>query len=405
MADYIEVTDLGLIPATTYYYKFQWKYADGTTSEFSAVKSLTTAGDLKAQAPTLATGFTADKAPFGVTIFWDGTYASSAFTGFKSVNIYASTTNLGSSTTTNLTANLVGSMTVDQQKNKITIGSTLLKNTLSLTSTTVYTTPIYFYFITVNSNNEVYKSGGVATYTRINSTGIIPAQANIIDLENGTISIENLVAGNGQFTEYMRIGTSPGARIELGADSVVTTGAGVTPGLTIYDSGNNAVLSAPLSGGLTIKGDLVTSSFSNVSSGTGISISRTTNLNQIVFNSSSSVAATISVGTDYLGSSGIQINYGSSGTNAGFVAVDGAAAIHSGISGSNIKGLIIDSSGDGTFYRDVIIKDFLYAQSFPSNASPQTKNGAIVGGIRNIYSGTSLASASSYGEGDIFVVY
>ena len=76
MADYIEVTDLGLTPATTYYYKFQWKYADGTTSEFSAVKSVTTAGDLKAQAPTLATGLTADTASFGITISWDGTYAS-----------------------------------------------------------------------------------------------------------------------------------------------------------------------------------------------------------------------------------------------------------------------------------------------------------------------------------------
>lgn len=260
MADYIEVTDLGLTPATTYYYKFQWKYADGTTSEFSAVKSITTAGDLKAQAPTLATGLTANTASFGVTISWDGTYASSAFTGFKSVNIYASTTNLGSSTTTNLTANLVGTMTVDQQANKISIGSTLLKNTLSLTSTTVYTTPIYFYFITVNSNNEVYKSGGVATYTRINSTGINPTQANIIDLQSGTISIENLVAGNGQFTEYMRIGQSGNARIELGANSVTTTGAGVTPGLSIYNSANQAVLSAPLSGGLTITGATVRSS-------------------------------------------------------------------------------------------------------------------------------------------------
>ena len=263
MADYIEVTDLGLTPATTYYYKFQWKYADGTTSEFSAVKSVTTAGDLKAQAPTLATGLTADTASFGITISWDGTYASSAFTGFKSVNIYASTTNLGSSTTTNLTANLVGSMTVDQQKNKITIGSTLLKNTLSLTSTTVYTTPIYFYFITVNSNNEVYKSGGVATYTRINSTGINPTQANKIDLEAGTISIENLVAGNGSFTEYMRVGTSGGARIELGANSVITTGAGVTPGLSIYNSANESVLSAPLSGGLTITGATIRSSTAN----------------------------------------------------------------------------------------------------------------------------------------------
>lgn len=243
-----------LYPGKTYYFQFRWKYADGTYGEWSATKSATASGTLQVEAPTLATGLTAATASFGVTVDWDGTYSSSTFLGFKAINIYASTSNLGSSTTTNLTNNLVGSMTVDQVKNRITIGSTLLKNVLSLTSTTVYTTPIYFYYITINENNEVYKSGGIATYTRINSTGINPTQANFIDLASGVISIENLVAGNGNFTEYLRVGNSGGARVELGGNSVVTTGAGVTPGFTIYNSANQAVLSAPLSGGLTITG-------------------------------------------------------------------------------------------------------------------------------------------------------
>jgi hypothetical protein len=256
MADtnYFRKTASDLFPGKTYYFQFRWKYADGTYSAWSATKTQVAPGTLQVEAPTLATNLTAETASFAVTISWDGTYVSSTFLGFKSVNIYATTSNLGSSTTTDLSANLVGSMTVDQLKNKITVGSTLLKNTLSLSSTSVYTTPIYFYYITVNENNEVYKSSGVATYTRINSSGINPTQANFVDLANGVISIENLVAGNGQFQEYLRVGTAGAARVEIGGNSVVTTGAGVTPGFAIYNSANQAVLSAPLSGGLTVTG-------------------------------------------------------------------------------------------------------------------------------------------------------
>jgi hypothetical protein len=252
-----------LFPGKTYYFQFRWKYADGTYGEWSATKAATASGTLQVEAPTLATGLTTATASFGITVDWDGTYSSSTFLGFKAINIYASTSNLGSSTTTDLTANLVGSMTVDQVKNRITIGSTLLKNVLSLNSATVYTTPIFLYYITINETNEVYKSGGVATYTRINSTGINPTQANFIDLASGVISIENLVAGNGQFTEYLRAGIragdGSGARIEISGSSsniTSTNGGTVLPGLTIYNSAGGQSLRAPLSGGLTITGTI-----------------------------------------------------------------------------------------------------------------------------------------------------
>jgi hypothetical protein len=263
MADtnYFRKTASDLFPGKTYYFQFRWKYADGTYSAWSATKAATASGTLQVESPTLATGLTAATASFGITVDWDGTYSSSTFLGFKAINIYASTSNLGSSTTTDLTANLVGSMTVDQVKNRITIGSTLLKNVLSLNSATVYTTQIFLYYITINETNEVYKSGGVATYTRINSTGINPTQANFIDLASGVISIENLVAGNGQFTEYLRAGTragdGSGARIEISGSSsniTSTNGGTVLPGLTIYDSSGAESLRAPLSGGLTVTG-------------------------------------------------------------------------------------------------------------------------------------------------------
>jgi hypothetical protein len=265
MADtnYFRKTASDLFPGKTYYFQFRWKYADGTYSAWSATKTQVAPGTLQVEAPTLATGLTAATASFGVTVSWDGTYSSSTFLGFKSINIYASTSNLGSSTTTDISASLVGSMTVDQVKNQITIGSTLLKNTLSLTSTSVYTTPIFFYYITINENNEVYKSGGVATYTRINSSGITPTQANFVDIANGVISIEKLVAGNGQFTEYLRAGIragdGSGARIEISGSSsniTSTNGGTVLPGLTIYNSAGGQSLRAPLSGGLTITGTI-----------------------------------------------------------------------------------------------------------------------------------------------------
>ena len=126
MADtnYFRKTASDLFPGKTYYFQFRWKYADGTYSAWSATKTQVAPGTLQVEAPTLATNLTAETASFAVTISWDGTYVSSTFLGFKSVNIYATTSNLGSSTTTDLSANLVGSMTVDQLKNKITVGST-----------------------------------------------------------------------------------------------------------------------------------------------------------------------------------------------------------------------------------------------------------------------------------------
>lgn len=259
------VTDLRV--GTDHYFQFRWKYADGTYSDWSVSKYVLTAGTLQVESPTLPTGLSVATASFGVTASWDGTYASSGFLGFKSVNIYASTSDLGSTTTTDLTSKLVGSMTVDELSNKITIGSTLLKSVLGLTSTSVYTTPMYFYYISVNANNEFYKVSGTTTYTRINSSGISPTQANFVDLASGTISIENLVAGNGNFTEYLRVGATgeSGARITLASNTTAVSNAGVQPGLRVYDSGGNAVISAPFDGNVTISGAVIKSSNSNKS--------------------------------------------------------------------------------------------------------------------------------------------
>lgn len=311
--NYITTTAYSLDIGTDYYFKFRWKYADGTFSDWSVVKYVKTAGTKLVEKPTLPTGLSVATASFGVTASWEGTYASSTFLGFKSVNIYASTSDLGSTTTTDLTSKLVGSMTVDRLSNKITIGSTLLKNVLGLTSTSVYTTPMYFYYISVNANNEFYKVGGVATYTRISSSGISPTQASKIDLEDNTISIENLVAGNGNFTEYLRVGATgeSGARITLASNTTAVSNAGVQPGLRVYDSGGNAVISAPFSGNVTISGAVIKSSNSNKS------IKMDPSTNAISFYNENAVAVShiVPVGSNGGSYQGIVLHSGTSPIN------------------------------------------------------------------------------------------
>jgi hypothetical protein len=382
-----------LYPGKTYYFQFRWKYADGTYGDWSATKTEIAAGILQVEAPTLATGLTAASASFGVTVDWDGTYASSTFLGFKAINIYASTSNLGSSTTTNLTANLVGTMTVDQVKNRITIGSTLLKNVLSLTSSSVYITDMYFYFITINETNEVYKSGGVATYTRINSSAIRPAQANKIDLENGTISIENLVAGNGQFTEYLRAGIragdGSGARIEISGSSsniTSTNGGTILPGLTIYNSAGGESLRAPLSGGLTITGTITGSTIT----GSTFTIPGIASWADLSIKQGPYVSPSITWGPTSSPSFSIYQFSGGASTVIRTDGIEGSATLFIQSAG------IIEFSGTAikSLYTDI---------QMPS--APTNLNYTARRGFRNIYAETALPSVSNFYDGDIVLVY
>lgn len=329
--NYFYKSAYNLTPGSTHNFQFRWKYVDGTYSQWSATKSATSPGSTYVSSPTLATGFSTEQASFAVVINWDGTYSSSAFLGFKAINIYASTSDLGSSTTTNLSASIVGSMTVDQVKNKITIGSTLLQNVLSLNNTTVYTTPIYFYYITVNENNEVYKSGGVATYTRINSSGTNPLKANFIDLESGTISIENLVAGNGQFQAWLRAGTAGSARIELSSQTTSFTAGGysVLPGFTIYNSANTQIFRADLSGNLTLGG-----TFQQADTGNGYIKLPVNPSDRIEFyNSSFDTPGFIRVAPISSGNSGLFLK---PATNAAWTAVQPQVEMYSDSSGGTL---------------------------------------------------------------------
>jgi hypothetical protein len=209
------------------------------------------AANFQVEAPTLASGLTVNSAPFAVSVNWAGTYSSADFDGFKSIDIHVRGSDVGSTSTSGFSATTqVANLTVTGTTNVQNIGLDSLRQALGLANNTLaYTSPMFFYYITRNSQDALYSVSGTPTYTRINSSTVNPTQANFVDLANGVISIENLVAGNGNFSSYLRVGsssTSGGGRIELSGvnnftDSLTTRT--VKRGITAYDSGNNEVLS------------------------------------------------------------------------------------------------------------------------------------------------------------------
>jgi hypothetical protein len=240
---------------------------NATSAFFSVSRTVTvTAVGEAIQTPALPTGLTAVSAPFSVSINWSGAYSVSTFTGFKSIDIYAVSSDLGATATSGITdTNLVGSLTVNDTPNKINIGLDNLRQALSLGSNAAaYTATIFFYYVAVNKNNVKY---GSPTYTRINSSSVVPTQANYVDLASGVISIENLVAGNGQFGSWLRTGTAGGARIELSAvNNFTDNGYTVKKGLTAYSSGSTQTLGFDLSSGaLSLSGSLAATSISTSS--------------------------------------------------------------------------------------------------------------------------------------------
>lgn len=244
-------------PAGTYTVFLKTVNLSGKKSSASASFTITVESGVVIEDPTLPNGLSVATTAFGLTVTWAGTYTNNdTFTGFKSIDLYATTTNLGASTTTGLTSsNIVGNLTINDTVNKLNIGLEILKQVTGTNSTTVYTTGVYLYYIAKNANDVVYKVSGTPTYTRINSTSITPSKANKIDLENGVISIENLVAGNGQFTTWLRAGTAGGSRIELnGGSSFVDNGYSVLPGLSVYSTGGTPIFRASLDGVVSFGG-------------------------------------------------------------------------------------------------------------------------------------------------------
>ena len=237
--------------AGTYYVQLKAVSSDGkTVSVFSQVRTVVVTGtSVIVEAPTLPTGLSVTPISFGVKVSWNGSYLTETFKGFQSIVVNASTANLGA-TVTSEPGTPVAQLSVNNSANSANI---------PISSNVGYDFDTYFYYIATNTDGTLYKNNGVATWTRINSTGVRPTKANLIDLANGLISIENLVAGNGNFTSYLKAGADGGARVTL--SGLTTTSNGVLPGLTIYKSdGTTAAMRADFAGNLSFSGDLTGSS-------------------------------------------------------------------------------------------------------------------------------------------------
>ena len=300
--------------AGTYVVELRSTNSTGGTSTVGTTHTIIVtdpAANFQVEAPTLASGLTINSEPFAVSVNWAGTYSSADFDGFKSIDIHVRGSDVGSTATAGFsTTTQVASLTVTGTTNRQNIGLDNLRQALSLaTNTLAYTSPMFFYYITRNSQDALYSVSGTPTYTRINSSTVNPTQANLVDLTNGIISIENLVAGNGNFSSYLRVGsssTSGGGRLELSGvnnftDSLTTRT--VKRGITAYDSGNNEVLSfdyGAVTPTLAIKGTLTGSTgvFGPVTIGTsGIS---STNFS-IASDGSATFSGTITANTGSIG--------------------------------------------------------------------------------------------------------
>jgi hypothetical protein len=335
---------------------------NGATSFFSTARTVTvTAIGEVVQTPTLPSGLSVATAPFAVTVNWAGTYSSSTFTGFKSVDIYAVGSDLGSSVTSGITdTNLVGNLTVNNTPNKINISLDNLRQALGLsTNSDVYSATIFYYF---NATNRDGTKFGSPTYTRINSSSVVPTKANFIDLVSGVISIENLVAGNGNFSSWLRTGSAGGARIELSAVSDFSnSGYTVQKGLTAYSSGNTEIFKLDLdSGALTINGSGTFSGSLSAASGTfaGTLSAATGSFSGTITASGGTIGgiiiaadaiqngATSGASTFRLDSSG-KARFGASGGNS--IIIDPAIGIFQSTNGNSANGnFTLNATGSST---------------------------------------------------------
>lgn len=196
------------------------------------------------QSPTNPNGFSSKRILAGIEVSWAGTYANSTFTGFEAINIYAG----NSATATPGTFEQVGVLTGNNLKNTIVV---------PLGTYVAYGQAVYIHAAAVN------KSGSVGTIqANVTNQLLGPGRATDADINDGAVVISklasdvltvgNLKAGDINATSFIRAGTASSARVELSSANI---SGGPLAGLHIYNSAGTAILSAPLTGGLSIVGN------------------------------------------------------------------------------------------------------------------------------------------------------
>lgn len=275
--------------------------------------NVSTAGET-IQAPTNPNGFSIDRVLSGIQVNWAGTYANGTFTGFEAIKIYVG--NLATATVGSYKE--AGVMTGNNVKNTITIpvdGTYLRYNqpvyihaaavnkngtvgtiqanvandslgarsaiasdladqiisnakivddavtaakiaTSAITTTKIADDAITTAKLVANAITADKIVSSAITSDKIAANAItagkiLAGEIDVSKLAAGTISVNNLEAGTISSTSYIRAGGATGARIELSSSAI---SGGPAAGFYIYNSSGVAVLSAPLSGGLSITG-------------------------------------------------------------------------------------------------------------------------------------------------------
>lgn len=286
----------------------------GALSNASTSVELTVTDLSQVEAPTNPNGFTLTRILGGVELSWAGTYSNGTFAGFKAIEVFVG----NSATATSGTYVSAGVLTGDKVINKIVIPvdgtycrynqpvyiharavnrndefGTLQQNVASdilgarsaisadladeiitsaklvadsviatkiatgaITETKIandaITTPkIFAGAITSAKIDALAITSDKIAANAITATKIKAGEIDVTKLAAGTISVNNLEAGTISSTSFIRAGTAGSARVEISSAAVGTT---VLAGLHIYNSVGTAILSAPLTGGLTITG-------------------------------------------------------------------------------------------------------------------------------------------------------
>lgn len=267
------------------------------------------------EAPTNPNGFSIARILSGIEVSWAGTYANGTFSGFEAIKIYVG----NSATATSGTYKEAGVMTGNNVKNTIvipvdgtylrydqpvyihaaavnkngtvgTIQQNVASNSLgarsavatdladqiitnaklvddavtaakiatsAITETKIATDAVTSPKIVANAitADKIVSSAITAdkiAANAITATKILAGSIDVTKLAAGTISVNNLEAGNISSTSYIRAGTAGSARVEMSSANI---SGGPSAGFYIYNSSGVAVLSAPLTGGLTINGN------------------------------------------------------------------------------------------------------------------------------------------------------
>lgn len=282
--------------------------------------TVSTAGET-VEAPTNPNGFSIVRVLGGIEVVWAGTYANGTFSGFEAIKIYVGNSATATTGTfveagvmtgnnvrnsiivpvdgtylrydqpvyiharavnrdgaegtlqQNVASNLLGARSAisSDLANEIITNEKLVNDAVtavkiatgSITATkiedgAVTSAKIFANAVTSEKIEALAITADKIATNAITATKIKAGEIDVTKLAAGTISVNNLEAGTIGATSFIRAGSNTnGARIEMSSANIP---GGPSAGFYIYNSFGQAVLEAPLSGGLVVKGDITGSS-------------------------------------------------------------------------------------------------------------------------------------------------